>query len=194
MPGGVVHNLPADLHEALIANPTALAACGRTSRPWPATSSSAGSRTPSKRRHEAAAFAGPRKSWRKASAGPAAGLGASTARAPGGERSFEKREAPRPAGRGASFPDRVSEATYECVAPFVAAPFEAGAVVSRRPAPSCVVVAKRRAGAGLRRRSLGPASLPASPERSPRPPSGQRAPPCPSSSSGDSSRPAGGGG
>ena len=51
---------------------------GRTSRPWRATSSSAGSRTPSGRRPENAASAGHGKSWRKASAGHVAGRGAGT--------------------------------------------------------------------------------------------------------------------
>src|SRR5687768_911991 len=55
---------------------------GRTSRLWPATSSSAGSKTPSRNRPGNAAFAGPRRSSRKASVGPAAGQGASTASAP----------------------------------------------------------------------------------------------------------------
>jgi hypothetical protein len=57
---------------------------GKTSRPWPATSSSAGSRMPSRTGPESAAFGGRRRSWRKASAGPAAGRGASTATAPAG--------------------------------------------------------------------------------------------------------------
>src|SRR5215217_921111 len=54
---------------------------GRTSRPWRATSSSAGSRMRSSRRLANAAFAGPGRSWRTASAGPAAGRGAVTANA-----------------------------------------------------------------------------------------------------------------
>src|SRR5216683_1733624 len=57
---------------------------GRTSRRWPATSSSAGSRMPSRTGPESAAFGGPRRSWRKASADPAAGRGASTANPPAG--------------------------------------------------------------------------------------------------------------
>jgi len=81
VPGGVVHKLPGDLRKALIANPTALDA-GRTSRLWPATSSSAGSKMPSRRRPEHAASAAPRRSWKKASVGPAAGQGANTASAP----------------------------------------------------------------------------------------------------------------
>ena len=52
---------------------------GRTSRPSPATSSSAGSKTPSRRRHGNGAFAGPRRSSRRASVGRAAGRGARTA-------------------------------------------------------------------------------------------------------------------
>src|SRR5215217_2973128 len=55
---------------------------GTTSRPWHATSSSAGSTTPSRPRRESAASAGPRRNWRKASAGPAAGRDADTASAP----------------------------------------------------------------------------------------------------------------
>jgi hypothetical protein len=39
---------------------------------------------PSRRRPENVAFVGPRRSWRMASAGPAAGRGASTATAPAG--------------------------------------------------------------------------------------------------------------
>lgn len=54
---------------------------GRTSRPWLATNSSAGSRMPSNRRPANAAFAEPRRSWRKGCVGPAAGLGAATANA-----------------------------------------------------------------------------------------------------------------
>jgi len=81
VPGGVVHKLPRDLRKALIANPTH-SMPGRTSRLWPATSSSAGSKMPSRRRPEHAAFAGPRRSWKMASVGPAAGQGASTASAP----------------------------------------------------------------------------------------------------------------
>jgi hypothetical protein len=54
---------------------------GRTSRLWPVMSSSAGSRMPSRRRPGNAAFAGPRRNWRKASVGPAAGQGAGTASA-----------------------------------------------------------------------------------------------------------------
>ncbi len=81
VPGGVVHKLPGDLRKALIAN-RRRSMPGRTSHPWPATSSSAGSTTPSRRRLENGAFVGPRRSWRKASVGPAAGQGASTASAP----------------------------------------------------------------------------------------------------------------
>jgi hypothetical protein len=78
VPGGVVHNLPADLRKALITNPTALDA-------WKDI-------TPLARneficwvedaKQENAAFAEPRRSWRRASVGPAAGQGASTASAP----------------------------------------------------------------------------------------------------------------
>ncbi|MDQ1394553.1 MAG: hypothetical protein QOF30_3530 [Acidimicrobiaceae bacterium] len=48
LPGGVVHELPADLLKALIANPTALDVW-KDIRLWLATSSSAGSRMPSRR-------------------------------------------------------------------------------------------------------------------------------------------------
>src|SRR4051794_4056568 len=54
---------------------------GRTSRLSPATSSSAGSRMPSRRRLEIAAYAGHRRNSRKASGGPAAGQAANTASA-----------------------------------------------------------------------------------------------------------------
>jgi hypothetical protein len=54
---------------------------GWTSRPWHGTNSSVGSRTRSKRRPASAEFAGHERSWKRASAGPAAGLGASTASA-----------------------------------------------------------------------------------------------------------------
>ncbi len=51
---------------------------GRTSRLWLATSSSAGSRTPSRRRPGRAASDGPRRSSRTASVGRAAGQAANT--------------------------------------------------------------------------------------------------------------------
>ena len=75
-----MHKLPGDLRKGLIANPTH-SMPGRTSRLWPATSSSAGSRMPSRRAPEHGGFAGPRRSWKKASVGPVAGRGASTASA-----------------------------------------------------------------------------------------------------------------
>ena len=81
MPGGVVHELPDDLRKALLANAKP-STPGTTSRLSPATSSSVGSKMPSRRRHEPAVFAAPRRSWRKANVGPAAGPGARTATAP----------------------------------------------------------------------------------------------------------------
>ncbi len=57
---------------------------GRTSRLWPATSSSAGLRMPSGKQLENVAFAGHRRNWWKASVGPAAGRGVATASAPAG--------------------------------------------------------------------------------------------------------------
>ena len=85
VPGGVVHKLPGDLREALVANP-APSVPGRTLRPWPGTSSSAGSTMPSGRRPENAAFAGPRRSSRRASVGLVAGQDAPTASAPAASR------------------------------------------------------------------------------------------------------------
>jgi len=67
VPGGVVHKLPADLRQALIANSTALAA-------W--------SMTQSRSRRESGASAGRRRSSRKVSADRAAGRDASIASAP----------------------------------------------------------------------------------------------------------------
>jgi hypothetical protein len=61
---------------------------GRTSRRWPGTSSSAGSRMPSRRPPECGGFGERRRSWRKDSAGRAVGRGASTATA-------QARSAPR---------------------------------------------------------------------------------------------------
>ena len=54
---------------------------GTTSRRWRGTSSSAGSRMQSRRPPVRAGFGERRRSWRKASAGPAVGQGASTATA-----------------------------------------------------------------------------------------------------------------
>jgi hypothetical protein len=54
---------------------------GTTSRRWLGTSSSAGSRMPSRRPPERGGFGERRRSWRKDSAGPAVGRGASTATA-----------------------------------------------------------------------------------------------------------------
>ena len=75
-----MHKLPVDLRKVLIANPAAWLP-GGTSRRWRATSSSAGSRTRSKRGRDSAASSGPMRSWKKASAAPAVGLGASPASA-----------------------------------------------------------------------------------------------------------------
>ena len=80
VPGGVVHKLPGDLREALIANATALDAWKDITL-WPATSSSAGVEDAKQETTRSAAFAGPGRSWRKASVGPVAGRGASTASA-----------------------------------------------------------------------------------------------------------------
>lgn len=57
---------------------------GKTSRRWAATNSSAGSRTPSRRRPGSAVFAGPRRNWRTANTGLVAGRAAHTGSAPAG--------------------------------------------------------------------------------------------------------------
>ena len=81
MPSGVVHALPRDLREALIANTAALDAW-KDITPLARNEFICWVGMRSSRRPANAAFAGPRRSWRTASAGPAAGRGASIATAP----------------------------------------------------------------------------------------------------------------
>jgi hypothetical protein len=81
VPGGVVHKLPGDLRKALIANATGLDAW-KDITPLARNEFICWVEDAKQQRPENAAFAGPRRSWRKASVGPAAGQGASTANAP----------------------------------------------------------------------------------------------------------------
>ncbi len=83
MPGGVVHTLPADLREALIANTAALDAW-KDITPLARNEFICWVEDAKQQPTENAAFAGPRRSWRTASGGRAAGRGASTATAPAG--------------------------------------------------------------------------------------------------------------
>jgi len=81
VPGGVVHKLPADLRTALIANDTALSAW-KDITPLARNEFICWVEDAKQEVTESAAFAAPRRSWRKACAGPAAGRGANTASAP----------------------------------------------------------------------------------------------------------------
>jgi hypothetical protein len=78
VPGAVMHEMPADLRTALIANTTALAAWHDITR-WHVTSSSAGCSTPNRPRHENIASAARKKNSKTVNAGPAAGPDANTA-------------------------------------------------------------------------------------------------------------------
>jgi hypothetical protein len=78
VPGGVVHEMPADLRTALIAT-RPRSRRGSTSPRWPATSSSAGCSTPNRPRHENVASAARKKNSKTVNAGPAAGPDANTA-------------------------------------------------------------------------------------------------------------------
>jgi hypothetical protein len=79
----VVHKLPADLREALIANTRALDAW-KDITPLARNEFICWVEDAQQETPENVAFAGPRRNWRMASAGPAAGRGASTATAPAG--------------------------------------------------------------------------------------------------------------
>lgn len=81
VPGGVVHPLPTDLREAT----PPLWRPGSRSHPWPATSSSAGSKTPSKRPRVSVASASPWISCRTVNADHAAGPVANTGNPAGSE-------------------------------------------------------------------------------------------------------------
>ena len=76
-----MHELPKDLRKALIANGTALDAW-KDITPLARNEFICWVEDAKQERPESAAFGGPGRSWRKASAGPAAGRGASTASAP----------------------------------------------------------------------------------------------------------------
>ena len=81
VPGGVVHELPADLSKALIANPTALDAWSDIT-PLARNEFICWVEDAKQEMTRERRIAGPRSSWSKASVGPAAGQGASTASAP----------------------------------------------------------------------------------------------------------------
>ena len=83
VPGGVVHKLPADLREALIANATALDAW-KDITPLARNEFICWVEDERRRPPESGGFGGPRRSWRKGSAGPAAGRGAITGSATAG--------------------------------------------------------------------------------------------------------------
>ena len=81
VPGGVVHKLPADLRTALVANSTALE-LWKDITPLARNEFICWVEDAKQKRPGSAASGAPRRSWRKASAGPAAGRDARTASAP----------------------------------------------------------------------------------------------------------------